>query len=64
MTIALVAAQAENRVIGQGLDIPWRVKGEQALFKQITMGGTRQLVFCVDDPDGNVVEFMQFLRSA
>ena len=40
MTIALVAAQAENRVIGQGLDIPWRVKGEQALFKQITMGGT------------------------
>ncbi|MGB1686833.1 MAG: dihydrofolate reductase, partial [Pseudomonadales bacterium] len=38
MTIALVAAQAENRVIGHGLDIPWRVKGEQALFKQITMG--------------------------
>lgn len=31
---------------------------------EITMGGTRQLVFCVDDPDGNVVEFMQFLRSA
>jgi dihydrofolate reductase (trimethoprim resistance protein) len=40
VTIALVAAQAENQVIGQGLEIPWRVKGEQALFKQITMGGT------------------------
>ena len=29
---------------------------------EITMGGTRQLVFCVDDPDGTVIEFMQFLR--
>ena len=29
---------------------------------QIEMGETRQLVFCVDDPDGTVVEFMQFLR--
>ena len=29
----------------------------------INMGGTRQLVFCVEDPDGIVVEFMQFLRS-
>lgn len=29
---------------------------------QIRMGGTRQLVFCVDDPDGTVVEFMQFLK--
>ena len=28
----------------------------------IEMGGTRQLVFCVDDPDGTVVEFMQFLK--
>jgi dihydrofolate reductase (trimethoprim resistance protein) len=37
---ALVAAQAENRVIGNGPDIPWKVKGEQALFKEITMGGT------------------------
>lgn len=40
MIIALVAAQAENRVIGRGQDIPWQVKGEQALFKKITMGGT------------------------
>jgi glyoxylase I family protein len=29
---------------------------------EISMGGTRQLVFCVDDPDGTVVEFMQFLK--
>jgi len=29
---------------------------------EIRMGGTRQLVFCVDDPDGTVVEFMQFLK--
>ena len=29
---------------------------------RIEMGGTRQLVFCVDDPDGTVVEFMQFLK--
>lgn len=28
----------------------------------IAMGGTRQLVFCCEDPDGVVVEFMQFLR--
>lgn len=29
---------------------------------EIVMGGSRQLVFCVDDPDGTVVEFMQFLK--
>ena len=29
----------------------------------ITMGGTRQWVFCCEDPDGIVVEFMQFLRD-
>ncbi len=40
MTLALVAAQSLNRVIGNGPDIPWRVKGEQKLFKDITMGGT------------------------
>lgn len=40
MKIALVAAQSENRVIGRGIEIPWRVKGEQALFKRITTGGT------------------------
>ena len=29
----------------------------------IDMGGTRQLCFCAEDPDGVVVEFMQFLRD-
>ena len=28
----------------------------------LDMGGTRQLCFCCEDPDGIVVEFMQFLR--
>ena len=40
MKVAIVAAQAENQVIGRGLEIPWKVKGEQALFKRITMNGT------------------------
>ena len=40
MTIAMIAAQASNRVIGCGEIIPWRVKGEQEIFKSITMGGT------------------------
>ncbi|MBO6558179.1 MAG: dihydrofolate reductase [Pseudomonadales bacterium] len=39
MKLALIAAQSENRVIGNGPDIPWKVKGEQALFKKVTMGG-------------------------
>ena len=29
----------------------------------LDMGGTRQLIFCCEDPDGIVVEFMQFLRD-
>ncbi|MGB1189375.1 MAG: dihydrofolate reductase [Pseudomonadales bacterium] len=36
---AIVAAQSRNHVIGRGSDIPWQVKGEQALFKKITQGG-------------------------
>lgn len=31
-----MAAQAKNRVIGNGPDIPWHAKGEQLLFKAIT----------------------------
>jgi dihydrofolate reductase len=27
-----------NRVIGNGNRIPWRLKGEQRWFKEITMG--------------------------
>jgi dihydrofolate reductase len=40
VTLAIIAAQSENRVIGRGLEIPWQVKGEQLLFKKITMDGT------------------------
>ncbi len=29
---------------------------------QIEMGGSRQFVFCCEDPDGIVIEFMQFLK--
>ena len=36
--VVLVAAVAENGVIGDGPDIPWRVPGEQATFKQLTLG--------------------------
>lgn len=36
----MVAAQSENQVIGRGLEIPWKVTGEQALFKKITINGT------------------------
>ena len=36
----LVAAVARNGVIGDGPDIPWRLPGEQALFKALTMGHT------------------------
>lgn len=36
----LVAAVADNGVIGDGPDIPWRIPGEQAEFKALTMGHT------------------------
>jgi glyoxylase I family protein len=29
----------------------------------IDMGGTRQYIFCVADPDGMAIEFMQFVRE-
>ena len=38
MTITLVAAVARNRVIGDHGAIPWRLRGEQAEFKALTMG--------------------------
>ena len=40
MSLFLIAAQSENRVIGNGSVIPWRVKGEQRLFRLITDGHT------------------------
>jgi dihydrofolate reductase len=36
----LIAARSENNIIGSGSEIPWRVKGEQRLFKQVTLGHT------------------------
>lgn len=36
MKISLIAAMAQNRVIGRGLDIPWKIPGEQLLFKRLT----------------------------
>jgi dihydrofolate reductase len=36
--VVLVAAVAENGVIGNGDDIPWRVPGEQKHFKALTLG--------------------------
>lgn len=39
MTLQLIAARANNNVIGSGPDIPWKAKGEQKLFKEITQGG-------------------------
>lgn len=36
----MVAAVADNGVIGDGPDIPWKIPGEQAEFKALTMGHT------------------------
>lgn len=38
--INLIWAEARDRVIGAGGGIPWRIPGEQALFKRRTMGST------------------------
>lgn len=36
--IALIAAYSKNRVIGSMGRIPWKIKGEQKRFKELTMG--------------------------
>ena len=36
--VVLVAAVAANGVIGNGPDIPWKIAGEQARFKSLTLG--------------------------
>jgi dihydrofolate reductase len=38
MTISLIAAMAENRVIGRDNTIPWDLPGDMKRFKAITMG--------------------------
>ncbi|HET6531633.1 MAG TPA: dihydrofolate reductase [Actinoplanes sp.] len=40
MTVHLIWAEARHRVIGAHGGIPWHVPGEQALFKQRTIGTT------------------------
>ena len=40
MPIKLIAAMAQNRVIGNQNQMPWHIPEEQALFKKITMGHT------------------------
>jgi dihydrofolate reductase len=36
--IALVVAMAENRAIGHGGDLPWRLHSDMRYFRKITMG--------------------------
>ncbi|BCY14310.1 dihydrofolate reductase [Actinoplanes sp. L3-i22] len=40
MSVHLIWAEARRRVIGAGGEIPWRVPGEQAIFKERTLGAT------------------------
>jgi len=36
--LTLIVARARNGVIGNGSAIPWKIPGEQAYFKRVTMG--------------------------
>ena len=36
--ISLVVAMAENRAIGHGGDLPWRLHSDMRYFRKITMG--------------------------
>lgn len=38
MTVSLLAAMAENRVIGRDNDLPWHLPDDLRRFKQLTMG--------------------------
>ncbi len=40
MKISAIVAMASNRVIGSRGDIPWKIPGEQKMFKEITLGHT------------------------
>ncbi len=37
--IAIIAAVSKNNVIGNKGQIPWKIKGEQKRFKELTTGG-------------------------
>lgn len=36
--ISLIAAVAQNNVIGAGLEIPWKLSEDMKLFKRLTLG--------------------------
>jgi len=36
--VSIVAAMSENRVIGRGGEIPWRLRDEQRAVRELTMG--------------------------
>lgn len=36
--VSLVAARARNGVIGRGGALPWRLKGDLAIFRRVTLG--------------------------
>ena len=36
--IAIIAAYAQNRVIGRAGRIPWKIPGEQLRFRELTLG--------------------------
>ena len=38
--IALIVAMSKNHVIGNKGEIPWKIKGEQRRFKELTTGNT------------------------
>lgn len=38
MTLSLIAALAENRVIGRDGQLPWRLPGDLKRFKRLTLG--------------------------
>jgi dihydrofolate reductase len=40
MAVHLIWAEARDRVIGAGGGIPWRLPGEQAMFRERTTGST------------------------
>lgn len=40
MIVSMVGAMGENRVIGNRGNIPWKIPGEQKIFKELTLGKT------------------------
>lgn len=40
MHVSMIAAMALNRIIGDKGTIPWKIPGEQKMFKEITFGHT------------------------